>query len=76
MVLLTVVFKVTPVAMTVPPLAAVYQLTVPLQPLAVNDTAPAPHLVVELTVGATGISLTVAVAEPLLHSQPFSVQLA
>jgi hypothetical protein len=48
-------------AVPTPPVVAVYQFTVPLQPLALSVTVPVPHLEPPVVVGAAGIAvLTVA----------------
>ena len=63
------VTKGDPVPIDVPPLDAVYQLSVPVQPDAESVTVPVPQFDPPLPVGAVGIAFTVAVtgADELVH---------
>jgi hypothetical protein len=48
-------------AVPTPPVVAVYQFTVPPQPLALKVTVPVPHREFPVVVGAEGMTLIVAV---------------
>ena len=61
-----------PVAIAAPPVAAAYQLAVPVAQVAPNVTVPAPQMASPLTIGAFGIMLIVAVTGVLIDSQPAS----
>ena len=64
------VVKGEPVPIDEPPLAAVYQLSVPAQPEAESITVPVPHLDPFVPVGAAGIGFIVAITSVLGPSQP------
>jgi len=64
------VVKGEPVPIDDPPLATVYQLSVPAHPDAVSITVPVPHLDPFVPVGAAGMGLTVAITSVLGPSQP------
>ena len=59
-----------PVAIDAPPIAAAYQLPVPVAQVAPNVTVPAPQMASPLTVGAFGITFIVALTSVLGDSQP------
>ena len=65
------VVKLFEVANEVPPVATLYQLYDPIDPLADKFTVPLPHLALLVVVGAAGIAFTVATTEALGPSQPF-----
>ena len=56
------VVYVAVVAKLAPPVLALYQLYVPLHPLAVRVTVPVPHLLAPVVVGAVGIVFTTTFA--------------
>ena len=59
----------------IPPVEAEYQLYVPAQPVADNDTVPVPHRLPAVVVGAEGIFTIVAMADTLdALVQPLTVQ--
>ena len=68
------VVKLFKVVNEVPPVATLYQLYVPDDPLADKPTVPVPHLTLPIGDGATGIAFTVATTEALGPSQPFSTE--
>jgi hypothetical protein len=59
------VVKLVP-AVPTPPVVAVYQFTVPPQPLALKVTVPVPHREFPVVVGAVGMALIVAVVTLLV----------
>ena len=54
------VVKIVPVAIELPPVNAVNQLTVPSEAVASKDKVPAPHLLEGVVAVIVGIVLTVA----------------
>ena len=59
-----------PVAIDAPPVAAVYQLAVPVAQVAPNVTVPVPQMAAGVVVGAVAFPLTVAVTGVLPDSHP------
>ena len=59
-----------PVATDAPPVAAAYQLAVPVAQIAPNVTVPLPQIASPLTVGAVGMEFIVALTSVLPDSQP------
>jgi hypothetical protein len=62
--------KGLPVPIAVPPLACVYHVKVPAQPVASSTTVPSPQLAPSTATGAVGIGFIVAITSVLgLHNQ-------
>ena len=68
------VVKGLPLPIAVPPVAALYQVRVPVHPVPSKTTVPGPQLVPSTLPGATGTELIVAVTAVLGPSQPLIVQ--